>query len=202
MGWLIALGVIVLIGLLPVGLSVHYDSDGLYVTAFFGLVRLRLFPGKQKKEQKKKQTKEKKQGDTAPKGNHGTKKQTGGKLTDFLPLVKIAGRFLNGLRKKLCVSELHFRLILASNDPAELAMQYASGWAITGNILPLLDGLFAIKKRDIQVQCDFVAEDTQVYLHMRLHILLAKLLGLLIRYGLQAIREYYKIKKQEGGASS
>lgn len=202
MGWLIALGVIALIAFLPIGLSVYYDSDGLYVTAFLGFVRLRLFPGKQKKEQKKKQTKEKKQDDTAPKGNHGTKKQTGGKLSDFLPLVKIAGRFLNGLRKKLCVSRLSFCLTLANSDPAELAMQYASGWAIVGNILPLLDGLFTIKKRDVQVQCDFVAEDTQVYLHMRLHILLARLLGLLIRYGLQAIREYYKIKKQEGGASS
>lgn len=202
MGWLIALGVIVLIGLLPIGLSVHYDSDGLYVTAFFGLIRLRLFPGKQKKEKKKKQTKEKKRGDTVQKGSHDAKKQTGGKLTDFLPLVKIAGRFLNGLRKKLCVSKLYFRLTLASDDPAELAVGYASGWAIVGNILPLLDGLFTIQKRDVQVQCDFAAEDTQVLLHMRLHILLARLLGLLIRYGLQAIREYYIIKKQEGGASS
>ena len=53
MGWLIALGVLAFLALLPLGVRVKYDADGAAGWALLGPVRIRLFP-RPKKEKKQK----------------------------------------------------------------------------------------------------------------------------------------------------
>ena len=57
MGWLIALGIVVLLAILPLGASVKYDADGLLVKLIAGPVKITLFP-RPKKPQKEKKPKE------------------------------------------------------------------------------------------------------------------------------------------------
>ena len=59
MGWLITLGILVLLAILPLGVSVNYDSDGPLVKIIAGPIRLTVFPrrSKQKKEPKKEEKK-------------------------------------------------------------------------------------------------------------------------------------------------
>ena len=52
MGWLIALGIIVLLALLQLGGSVVYDQSGLTVKVLAGPVRIRVWPTKKKKHTK------------------------------------------------------------------------------------------------------------------------------------------------------
>ena len=74
MGWLIALAVIVLLAILPLGASVLYDEDGPRVRILAGPLKIQVFPLKKKKKQDKprkaksqKQKKPKKAGaETAP----------------------------------------------------------------------------------------------------------------------------------------
>lgn len=194
MGWLIALGILLFLALLPIGICVCYDQIGLQLGALFGLIRFQLFPGKSNpKEKHYKKEKKPHAASRAPK-NNAQKKNNGGSLAKFCPLLQVAVRFLNSFRKKLIVSRFHFNLILAADDPADLAMHYASGWGIVGEIMPIIENLFTIKKRDIQVQCDFTAEETRLFLNMRIVMPLAILLGLIIRYGIQTLWEYFKIK--------
>lgn len=44
MGWLVALGVLVILAALPLGVSVRYDEDGIMANALAGQIKIRLYP--------------------------------------------------------------------------------------------------------------------------------------------------------------
>ena len=127
--------------------------------------------------------------------------EKGGSLSDFLPLLQVIKEFLGDLRKKIRVKMLKMRLTMAGDDPCDLAVNYGKAWAAVGNLMPLLEQLFVIKKRDVQVACDFVGSQTVLYLRVDAAMGLGRLLGLLLRHGFRGIREYMKIiEKRKGGA--
>ena len=130
------------------------------------------------------------------------KKEKGGSLMDFLPLVKTALDLLNDFRKKLRIDNLYLRLILGSSDPCDLAIHYGRTWTAVGNLMPQLDRLFVIKKRDVEVECDFTASETTVIARVDLTITLGRLLALAVVYGIRAVKEFINIrKKRKGGAA-
>ena len=94
------------------------------------------------------------------------------------------------------------KLILAGGDPCDLAVNYGRAWAAVGNLMPQLERLFVIKKRDVEVECDFTASKILVIARLDLTITLGRLLGLAIVYGIRALREFLKLqKKRKGGAT-
>lgn len=200
MGWLIALGVVALIAVIPLGVGVVYDQAGAAVRLLIGPASFLLYPSKSKKEkQPKKKNENSAPKKAAPKQLQPEKK--GGALSDFMPLVEIAVDFLGDLRRKLRVKKLELKLNLAGDDPCDLAINYGRAWAAVGNIMPQLERLFVIKKRDVDVQCDFVESRTTVYVRLDITITLGRLLSLATRYGIRVLRVFLKkaeIKK--GGA--
>ena len=54
MGWWIALGVIFLLGILPLGVSARYSGEGPLLRVVIGPVRLTLFPRKKKEKKHEK----------------------------------------------------------------------------------------------------------------------------------------------------
>ena len=213
MGWWITLGILVLLALLPLGVSVKYDSEGPLVRVILGPVRFTVFPLPKKEKKGKKQKDPKKaepaRNTDAPKNPAPPKKpkekkpadQKGGSWTDFLPLVKEVFRFLDVFRRKLRVNLLELKLIMASSDPCDLAVNYGRAWAAVGNLLPQLERVFVIKKRDIEVECDFTASQTLVIARLDLTITLGRLLGAVVVFAVRALAEFLKInKKRKGGA--
>ncbi len=199
MGWLIALGILVLLAILPLGVAVRYSDAGPLVKLIAGPIRLRLFPRKKTESQKKKaQPKEQK-----PKGKEKSKAPTeekGGSLTDFLPLIRIALDFLNGFRRKLRIKRLDVKLIMAAEDPCDLAINYGKAWAAVGNLWPLLERCFVIKKRNVEVACDFTASETLVIARAEITVTLGRLLCLLVYHGIRVLKAYLNIQKsKEGG---
>lgn len=216
MGWLIALGMLILLALLPLGIRVRYDGGGAAGWVLLGPVRIRLFP-RPKKEKKRQENTPEKQAqperktpdqpvNPAPKppeqpSQTGQSKESGGTLADFLPLVKVGLDFLGDFRRKLRVNRLECRLILAAEDPCDLAVNYGRTWAAVGNLLPRLEKIFVIKKRNIEVECDFTAEETRVIARLDLTIPLGRLAVLAAVYAVRAIKEYLKFRnKRKGGA--
>lgn len=53
MGWLITLGILFLLAILPLGVSAGYDAGGAEVKVLAGPVRIRLFPRKRRNQKKK-----------------------------------------------------------------------------------------------------------------------------------------------------
>lgn len=203
MGWLIALAVLSALILLPIGAGVFYNSEGLLVKLIAGPVRMTLYPVKKKgKERKKKEKKAPKKEKTASKSKDKTpkKQENGGSITDFLPLVQTALAFLNGFRRKLRVNKLEVKLILGGGDPCDLAVNYGRTWAAVGNLMPQLERVLAIQKREINVECDFTAAQTLVIARVDLTITLGRILWLVLRYGIQIAIDYFKImNKRKGG---
>ena len=213
MGWLIALGVLVLLAMLPLGASVRYDSDGVLVRLIVGPVKITLFPRpKKKRPPQKTEHKEKKKAPASakqesseqtgkPDGKTQDKQKSGGPWTDFLPLVKVGLDMLGSFRRKLRVNVLELKLILAGDDPCDLAVNYGKAWAALGNLLPRLERVFVIQKRDLEVECDFTANETLVIARLDLTITLGRLLSLGAVYGIRALKVFLKMKKKRKGGA-
>ena len=217
MGWLITFGILFLLAVLPLGVRIRYNSDGLLVRVILGPVKITVvpMPKKKKKEEKKKAEPAAAQAPAAPvkegkplpqppqpPPEKKQKTEKGGSLLDFLPLVKTALDFLGDFRRKLRIDDLYLRLILASSDPCDLAVNYGKTWTAVGNLMPQLDRLFVIRKRDVEVQCDFAASDTTMIARVDITITLGRLLALVTVYGIRAVKEILTIrKKRKGGAA-
>lgn len=219
MGWYIALGIIVLLAILPLGVSVRYDEDGAVVKVIAGPLKITLFPRPKKKkkpEKKKEKPAQKTKKQAAPKKPappkdppkyaaepkpEPKKKKSGGKLTDFLPLVKTVLDFLGNFKRKLRVNVLELKLIMAADDPCDLAVNYGRAWAAVGNLMPRLERFLVIKKRNIDVECDFTTTETRIIARLDLTITLGRLLAAVFVFAFHALVEFLKImKKRKGGA--
>lgn len=215
MGWLVALGVLVILAALPLGVSVRYDEDGIMANALAGKIKIRLYPRRkrskkpenkpreaQKEAEKKAETAQPKQ-PSKPESDTRPKEKKGGSLTDFLPLIKVGLNFLGDFRRRLRVNRLEARVILSGDDPCDLAVNYGRIWAAIGNLMPRLERFLVIKKRDIDVQCDFTAEETLVTARLDVTITLGRLLGLAVVYAVRALKEFINLKKKrKGGAEN
>lgn len=215
MGWLVTLGILTLLAVLPLGVSVKYDEDGAVVKLIAGPVKITLFPRekKDKKPNKEKprdeQPKQEQQPVSEKQDQPAQQPQTqkaapkkGGSIADFLPLVKIALDMLDAFRRRLRVNMLELKIVMAADDPCDLAVNYGRAWAAVGNLSPKLERVFVIKKRNIEVECDFETTETLVTARLDLTITLGRILATVVVYGVKALVEFFKIKnKRKGGAS-
>ena len=221
MGWLIALGILVLLAITPVGVHFRYNSQGILLQIVVGFARITLLPKKKKAEKQStednKENTAKSAADNAsqppahkadparqPKKmdeNAEKAKEKGGGISDFLPLLQVAFDFLGAFRRKLRVDRLELKLIMAGGDPCNLAVNYGKAWAAVGNLMPQLERLFVIRKRNVEVECDFTSNQTLVIARLQLTITIGRIVNIAVRYGIRAAREYFKIiNKRKGGA--
>ena len=205
MGWLITFGILVLLAILPLGAKIVYDSDGFLLQIIAGPIRVPILPKKKKdgeKKEKKKKDKKKKRGTqtgTAADGQ-AKKKKKGGPITDFLPLVKTALDLLNSFRKKLRIKRLDLKVIMAADDPCDLAINYGRANAALGNLWPQLERCFVIKKRNVEIECDFEASETLIQTRADITITLGWLLAIVVFYGVRGVKQFIQIKnKRKGG---
>lgn len=205
MGWLIALAVLLLIAAIPLGVLARYDSQGPLVRVIVGFVRFTVIPLPKRAKKPKKEAPPKTQAPqkTAPQPSQKEPPQKGGSLRDFLPLVNVLLDFMSSFRKKLRVNHLVLKLILAGDDPCDLALNYGRAWAALGNLMPMLDRIFVIGKPDCEVECDFTATDPLVVAQMELTIRFGQLISLGAVYGFRLLKELLIFKKKrKGGAVS
>lgn len=190
--WIVLL-ILLFIAVLPVGLIADYNAHGARVLLTIGPVRIPLYPSESSDKKNKKKS--------GAKGLSDTKKEdkSGGKLADFLPILRTILVFLNNLRRRIIVKELEATLTLAGNDPCDLSVNYGRAWAAVGNLQPHLNRLFHIKKQNIRVACDYAAEETAVEVHAVLSIMFIRLLKLITCYGYRILKQYLNVKNQRKG---
>ena len=211
MGWLITAGILVLLAVLPLGVHIRYNSEGLLAKVIAGPVKITVFPLPKKAKKKAKETaREAVQEENLPKPPQPPKAQKekkpqaekGGSLLDFLPLVKVALDFLGDFRRKLRLNNLELKLILAGDDPCDLAVNYGRTWAAVGNLMPQLEKWFVIQKRNIEVECDFTASQTLVIARLDVTITLGRLLASVVVFAVRALIEFLKLKKKRKGGAN
>ncbi len=188
MVWLIILAVLCGLAFVPLGFSAEYRENDPGVWLLIGPFKYRVYPGK--KKTKKKESQGRKQ--ITPKG---------GSYRDFVPVARAIFDFLGQFRRKLRVRDLQLKLTLAGDDPCDLAINYGRAWAAIGALIPQLERLFVIKKRDLSVDCDFDGDKTRIYAKVIATITIGRTLHLLSRHGIKVIKELLELKKlQKGGA--
>jgi hypothetical protein len=191
MGWLIALAVIAVTLFLPLGFSAVYRMSDPGIWLLVGPFRFRVYPGKKKENKSQKSVSDNKE-------NNETK---GGSYRDFQPVVRTVVDFLGEFRQKIRVKRLELKVVLAGGDPSDLAVNYGRAWAALGNLIPQLEKLLVIKKRNLEVECDFIAEETLIYARIDATISVMKTMHLLSKHGIKILKNLLELKKlRKGGA--
>ena len=68
--------------------------------------------------------------------------------------------------------------------------------------MPLLERVFVIKKRNVEVECDFTASETKVIARLEITMTLGRLLSLVAVYGIRGLKEFMVFRKiRKGGAA-
>lgn len=201
------LAVLLLIGAIPVGVTVRYDREGIYLAARAGFLKLRLLPKKEGKRKKPKKQKKKKEKSKPKEETEQTAKKKpsllSGGVSDIFELLDILSDTLGNLRRKLRLNELMLHVSYKGSDPAKAAISYGRAWALIGAITPYLDRLFVIKKRDIQPILDYNETQFTVDARATLTITIGRILALVLRAGMRFLKfTAAKKKNEKGGAEN
>lgn len=212
MGWGIFFVCLLVLAWIPLGIRVSYGEAGFEARVIAGPVKITLFPRKKRKRKPKttdstektteettKAPSEKKRTKTETTEKDEPGMQSGGSLERFVPWIRLGLDFLGALRRKIRLDNLYLHVVLAGDDPCDLAVNYGRAWAVVGDLLPKLERVFVIGKRDIQVNCDFAAEKITVAARGDMTITLGRTLCLGVIYGIRALKI---ILKRKGGAAA
>lgn len=179
------------IGLVRAGVHIGYGQDGFHVQARLGRLFFTLYPAKPRKEKHAKGKKVKKA--------HAQEAEKSKKAGDFerfkgliMPALDSFGDFLTGLR----VDTLSVDYTVASDDAAKTAMLYGFSAAGVGGVLPLLERIFVIKKKNIRIQADFNRTSPVIAFDMALSIPIWRIFKTGTLFAFQVIKNYIRTKKQ------
>lgn len=188
--------VLLVIALLPLGVSLRYDETGFWVFLKVFLLKFQLFPSKKEKKPKPKKPKKgkPKQADDHPK--------KGGSLAlvkACLPLVKPA---LQGIRKRLTIKHLELYVVWAASDPADAALTYGCANAALGAIWPLFYQNFKIRNHSLGIDVDFDAAEPTIYANVELTMNVFQILTLALPLGIKFIKIYRKVNSAPSGKAA
>lgn len=181
---LIILAAVVLILLIPIGVSGGWDFGEIGLTILVGPLKLRLLPKKPPKPGKEKKPKAPKAKKDKPKKPRGS--ITFQTITDYARLgVRALGRF----RRRLCIRKLKIWYLAAASDPCDAAVAYGRANAAIAELLSLLHAAFEVKEQDVRLRVDFSEEKSQFSVGGELTIRFGQILFV----GLCALIDFLKI---------
>ena len=198
MGGLIAAAALLALYFLPISIRLSYSASGACASMGIGLIRIPIYP--KTKNGNKKKEKPQNQGQSTQVAKGGGKE--GGALTDFLPLFEKVLALVTELRRRIVITDLELKIRMAGDDPCDLSLQYGRAWIALGNLLPQLERLFILKKRDIDLSCDYTSDKSYVFVRAVLRISLGRLLWIALFHGRHALKQYLKIYNERKGGSN
>ena len=208
MVFLIILGVLVLlitaIMLCPIGADLGYEQGKIHVSLKAAGVLIQLFPRKKqpdsdtpkppkkKKEKKPKKEKEpKEQSEEKPK----EKKLPDFTLDEILDLLKAVLDGLGHFGHKLRVDRFVLHLLVAGNDPYNVAMAYGKINAWLSGVAPMCKKL-SPRNSDVWTAVDFVDDWPHVEFAIAMSFRIGTLFAMGIRTGVGALKVLLRRKKR------
>lgn len=176
---LAVLALTVFVFFLPVGVRVSYRQEKLSLWVVVGPIRY-LIP--LKKTDKKKDDRDDRKSIEEKTAEPEKKRKYDEVLKDYWSQLKTILALFQDLRPKIRIKRLQLKLYLAGENPALLALEYGGAWAAIGGLLPLLEESFILKKRELDVDCDFSGSKTTLDAQLDISIGLGRLLMCLVRY--------------------
>lgn len=217
---LFLLVLLLLILLLPARVRVMLRQEKFFLWVGLGPFRLRLLPWKEKKpkKQKKPEKPEKpkpqkretppspppqaaRPGEAAGPAPQIRKEKesapvSGGMEKPDIPyimdLIHLGLSAMEQFRRALRVDRFLLDCAIATGDAAKTAMAYGAAAAGVGMFLPLLEENLRVRKKDIQVICDFEGTESQIFLEVQVSALVFQLLII----GIKVLRGFLRLRKQ------
>ena len=217
---LFLLVLLLLILLLPARVRVVLRQEKFFLWVGLGPFRLRLLPWKEKKP--KKQKKPEKPEEAKPqnrepppspppqaerpgeaagpapqirKEKESTPVSGGMEKLDIpyiMDLIHLGLSAMGQFRRALRVDRFLLDCAIATGDAAKTAMAYGAAAAGVGMFLPLLEENLRVRKKDIQVICDFEGTESQIFLEVQVSALVFQLLII----GIKVLRGFLRLRKQ------
>lgn len=189
----IAAGVLALIGLLlllRLRLIAEYDARGFVAFVRIGPWRGQIAGEKKKAKKKGKEKEEKKKEDGRKKGTFEDFKATLPEITDVV----------RRLFRHLVIEDLVLHYVAAGGEnPAAAALQFGGAYAGIGVLLPILESVFTIKRRDLQAEVDFNATESTLYAKAHLSLALWKVLAGFVRLTVKSMKRRKTEPQRKGG---
>lgn len=205
---LIVLGVLLLIGCIPVGVMFRWH-DGVELKLTLAFLKLGILPKKPLPRKKREKAEAKRAAKAAKKAAAKEKKkkkqQAEGliakppepqqpkqplpdKLRALIPWARLGAGFAGEFfHRKLTVTRLRIRAVPAGGDPAKTARSVGTAWEIIGIALPILERAFRIKERKIAVYPDFTAKETELEAELRIRLRIGGVVLLALKYACKAL---------------
>lgn len=202
---------IVVILLMPVNLYLAFDET-LTIRVRYAFFSYILYPQEEKKEQEKpnrqKSRKQAKKSVKKPPKKEGKEKEkihplasvadmfkedgVSATLSYIMELVKLAGTEVKRVLRILVVDRLELELSIASEDAADTAVDYGKACGIVYPAQAVLETVFRIQKRHIQIYPDFTAQKGKALIFLKIHVLPLRIsgavVGIIFRYFVHTIR--------------
>lgn len=215
---LIIAAVIFLIGCIPVSVIFRYHEEiELKLSVLF--VKIGILPKKPLSRKKREKAEAKKAAKKAKKAEAKAKKKQKqqaqsliakpkpaeppapkkpltDKIAELIPWAKLAAGFVGEFfHRKLTVTRLRIRAVLAGGDPAKTAQTVGKAWEAIGIALPILERVFRIKERKLAVWPDFTAKKTDLEAELRVRLRVGGVVLLVFKYGFRALKLYLSRKR-------
>lgn len=192
---LIVLAVLFLIALLPMGIHLQYKDD-LHVF-------LKIGPWKKLLDEESKAKKPESKKLTPPKDRPAKQKTA----KSWLPVLRKHWREILGavgrILKAPTLDLLRLDIAVGDEDPAKCAISYGRICAAVGAGIPVVEGVFHVKKRQINVNCCFDQSGTEigadVVLTLRVYQIIALATGLL-RLGMKLLLEKRRCQNESSSS--
>ena len=192
MWWIIVLAVLVGLAFFPLGIIVIQDEKGPHFFATLWFIRIPIYSTAEGRRKIAQLTQEVKTQAKTIAGEVISGEKDRSIVKDFLVFLRSCLLFVLELKNKMVIRRLEVKVVLADDYPAELALSYGKGWALLGNLMPFVERFFRIRKRNLEVECDFTAKQTRVYARAFFTITLSKAIVLICTQGVQFAKDYMK----------
>ncbi|MCL2392199.1 MAG: DUF2953 domain-containing protein [Oscillospiraceae bacterium] len=160
----IVIAALLLIALLRFGVFLEYGSEGVIVKLLVGPLVLKVFPSKEKPDEKERKARKKAKKELKKeKDKDKQKKQLPGGLQTFLDMIPPLINMLSRIKRRLLINNLTVHFVVAGTDASKTAMTYGVVNAALGSLASFLDNNFRVKHRDFHVDVDFLSEQQTVY---------------------------------------
>ena len=218
--FLFLLVLLLLVLLLPARVRVMLRQEKFFLWVGLGPFRLRLLPWKEKKPKKQKKSEKPEEAEPqnrepppspppqaerpgeaarpAPqirKEKESTPVFGGMEKLDIpyiMDLIHLGLSAMGQFRRALRVDRFLLDCAIAMGDAAKTAMAYGAAAAGVGMFLPLLEENLRVRKKDIQVICDFEGTESQIFLEVQVSALVFQLLII----GIKVLRGFLRLRKQ------
>lgn len=217
---LFLLVLLLLVLLLPARVRVMLRQEKFFLWVGLGPFRLRLLPWKEKKPKKQKKSEkpeEAKPQNREPPPSPPPQAERPGEAARPAPqirkekestpvfggmekldipyimdLIHLGLSAMGQFRRVLRVDRFLLDCAIATGDAAKTAMAYGAAAAGVGMFLPLLEENLRVRKKDIQVICDFEGTESQIFLEVQVSALVFQLLII----GIKVLRGFLRLRKQ------